>query len=171
MASKPMLALLKSTLQACYTEGTRAHESGLKVSTEKRPGETILFFKIDSSEGRKYLNMRGEGLKVCDYLVFYAKDAENREVTCFLELKGRKLEEAVEQVISTFHHVKALTLEKIDKEWHPHLVWKACICLHGQSPRPGNRVKELLKKEFGGNVRIKYGIKHDKEEFGLFLRE
>src|SRR5947209_17197983 len=106
MASKPMFTLIKATLQTCRIEGTSVRESGLIVSIETQPGEMILFFHIDQDEGRKYLKMVGEGLKICDYLVFYTKDDEDRELVCLLELKGRKLEDAVKQVLNT--HRQAL---------------------------------------------------------------
>ena len=76
MVSKPLFVLLNGTLQTCLINGaTRVRESGLTVSTEKLPGETILFFRTDSGEGRKKLNMLQENLKICDYLVYYSRFA------------------------------------------------------------------------------------------------
>src|SRR5205085_6238315 len=135
MASKPMFTLIEATLQTCRIEGTSVRESGLTVSTETQPGEMILFFHIDQDEGRKYLKMVGESLKICDYLVFYTKDDEDRELVCLLELKGRKLEDAVKQVLNTHRHIRALSNEKIPLKQHQHIAWKICICLHGQAPR------------------------------------
>ncbi|HZU03753.1 MAG TPA: hypothetical protein VFA10_29080 [Ktedonobacteraceae bacterium] len=116
--------------------------------------------------------MVGEGVKVCDYLVLYLKDDQDREIVCFLELKGKKLEDAIKQVISMHQRVLALAREKIDREQLQNNVgWKACICLHGQAPRNGARIENQLIEKFGkGNVRIKHGVKHDKL-LGEFLRE
>ena len=97
------------------------------------------------------------------------KDSENKETVCFLELKGRKLDDAIKQVLSTHEHVKALAKEKIGREHIQHTAWKACICLHGQAPRSGKRLEEQLKREFGkGNVCIKHGKNY---KLGKFLRE
>lgn len=167
-----MLTLLKGMLQSCCQRGTSVNESGLTVSTERLPGEIILFFHTDCPEGRKSLSMVGEGVKVCDYLVLYLKDDQDREIVCFLELKGKKLEDAIKQVISMHQRVLALAREKIDREQLQNNVgWKACICLHGQAPRNGARIENQLIEKFGkGNVRIKHGVKHDKL-LGEFLRE
>jgi len=70
MTSKPMHFFLKDTFPVCYIRRTSVTESGLTVSIETLPGETVLFFHMDSDEGREKLNMVGEGIKVCDYLVF-----------------------------------------------------------------------------------------------------
>lgn len=171
-SSKPMLVLLNGTLQSCCQKGTSVNESGLTVSTERLPGEIILFFHTDCPEGRKSLSMVGEGVKVCDYLVLYLKDGEDREIVCFLELKGKNLGDAKEQVFSTEQRVLALAKEKISQErLKSSIGWKVCICLHGQAPRNRTRIEDELKDKFGkDNVRIKHGVKHDKL-FGEFLRK
>ena len=51
MASDSMHALLSVTLAGCFVRGTSVTESGLTVSTDRLPGEIILFFKTDSPEG------------------------------------------------------------------------------------------------------------------------
>lgn len=136
-----MLSFLNARLQACCIKGTRVRESGLIVSTNTLPGEKILFFRTDCHEGRESLDMVGESLKICDYLVLYIKDGEKREIVCFLELKGRNLDDAVKQVLSTRERVVALSKEEIERKHHPNITWKACICLHGTAPR--NRQSSL----------------------------
>ncbi len=171
MASKPMLTLLINRLEVCLIEGTRVRESGLTVSTETLPGETILFFHTDCDEGRRNLNMVGVGLKVCDYLVFYTKDDENKETVCFLELKGKRLEDATKQVISTYNRVKSLSREEIGRDQYPYITWKVCICMHGQAPRDTQRIADQLIEKFGkGNILIKHGTKHY-QLLGVFLRK
>lgn len=63
MSSKTMQIFLDTMLHACSIDGTHVNESGLKVSTEVLPGETILFFHIDSNFGRTNLNIQGSGSK------------------------------------------------------------------------------------------------------------
>lgn len=170
MASESMFVLLTGRLDSCRIAGTSVRESGLVVSTECFSGETILFFHIDSPEGRQCLKLLGEGAKACDYLVFYAKSDDDKEVICFLELKGKKLEDAIKQVLSTYQQVVVLTKEGVDRQQHAHIFWKVCICMHGQAPRPGQQTVDQLIKTFGReNVLVKHGVKHYKL-LGVFLR-
>ncbi len=175
MGDKPMLAFLNTTFQTCLIPGTSAQESGLKVSAEKQRDETILFYRVDCNDGRKCLNMPGEGKKICDYLVFYTKNEDSGEILCFLELKGGGEEDAIKQILSTYDGMLTLLKLKFTGKQYSstieHLVCKACICLHGQTPTGNQRAKEALFKRFGrGNVRIKYGIRHYKL-LADFLRE
>jgi hypothetical protein len=171
MISRPILAFIEEKLHKVCIEGTHVRESGLVVSTEKLPGETISFFKIDSTDGRKCLLMIEERIQICDYLVFYAKDNQNREVICFLELKGKKLDIAVQQVISTHQYFKELLKSTGTQKQSQHLTYKACICLHGHAPRNDQRSEKSLIDIFGKeNIRIKHGVKHYKL-LGAFLRE
>jgi len=170
MASESLFVLLTGRLDSCRIAGTSVRESGLVVSTETFPGETILFFHIDSLEGRQCLSLLGEGAKACDYLVFYAKSDDGKEVACFLELKGKKLEDAIKQVLSTHQRVIVLAKEEIDREQQKYIFWKVCICMHGQAPRPGQHSVDQLIKTFGrDNVLVKHGVKHYKQ-LGAFLR-
>ncbi|MGH2478801.1 MAG: hypothetical protein ACRDHW_03995 [Ktedonobacteraceae bacterium] len=171
MASTSMLALLNDKFAACLIKGTSVRESGLTVSTETFPGETILFFHTDCDEGRQNLNMISAGLKICDYLILYTKDSEPKEIVCFLELKGKKLEDAIRQVLSTRESLQALAIEEINRKHHQYITWKVCICLHGHAPRPGqHNIDELIKKFGKNNILIKHGMKQYKL-LGSFLRE
>lgn len=172
---KPLLVFLNATFQACRARGTSAQESGLKVSAEKQQDEIINFYHADSNDGRKCLNVDGEGKKICDYLVFYSKDKTSGEVLCFLELKGSGEEDAIKQILSTHDSMLALLKVRCTGKQYTsvleHLVCKACICLHGHTPTGNQRAKETLSKRFGrGNVRFKYGVKHYKL-LAEFLRE
>lgn len=169
MASHSMRALLSVTLAGCFVSGTSVTESGLTVSTDRLSGEIILFFKTDSPEGRLSLGITGENLKACDCLVLYAKENNRAEIACFLELKGKKLEVAVKQVINTFRHAKMLVEREVEREQQNYITWKVCICMHGQAPRNDQRSVDQLIKEFKSHVRIKHGVKHYKE-LGSFLR-
>jgi hypothetical protein len=171
MTTKPVLSFLEATLCTCRIAGTSVRESGLAVSTEVLSGETIFFFKTDGPEGRKCLAMLREGVKICDYLIFYTRDNEVREIICFLELKGKKLENAAKQVISTFSHFSSLAPEVMRRRESGQFSCMVYICLHGQAPRNGQRCENQLKEIFGkGNVRIKHGVKHDRS-IGTFLRQ
>ena len=170
MASKLVLSFFNATLQACFIEGTRVRESGLIVSTEVLAGETILFFHIDCEDGRNSLGIAGKGAKICDYLVFYTKDDDSKEIICLLELKGKDLNSAIEQIIQTYRNIHVMAKEHLGKHVQ-QIRWKTCICMHGQAPRNRQSDRDTLIRVFGKeNVRIKHGVKHD-AELGFFLRE
>jgi hypothetical protein len=87
---------------------TRFKENKTYVEITPRDDETILFFCIDNkSRGNArcagcnlgaYLWNNQEGQRICDLLVFYAR--ENRRVLCFVELKDNRsdLGDATDQV-------------------------------------------------------------------------
>lgn len=171
---KPMQGFLNSALKVCLCSGTRVSESGLVASAEKRRSEVILFFHVDCSDGRKCLNMLSDGVRICDYLIFYTKDNDQKEVVCFLELKGGKEKDAVEQIMSTYAGFKRL-IAKNNSGQQPKVIenvlWKACILLHGTSPGTDSDAKNKLKKVFGKNVSIKHGINKPFKELSDFLRQ
>ena len=165
MVQKPLLALLKQRLVSCLMAGTSITEFGLTVSMEKKSGENVYFFRVDSDEGRHALDM--VDLKVCDCLVIYTKEPERDEALCFLELKGGRLDDAKEQVISTHDKVKQLlSVERIRQ----NVTLKVCICMRQQAPSGSMRQEAELKRIFGkDHVRLKFGVKHYKE-LGEFFR-
>ncbi len=168
MSSKLMLNTLKVIMQNCLIQGTKAHQHGITVSTEKKPGEIILVFLIDSIEGRKGLSMLAEGVQICDFLYCYAKYNKQEETICLLELKGRNVEEAAAQVLDTRKFVLELTRTTFGRD-HQRITLKACICFNGSPPRGGQKAMDKLKEIFGpDNVRFKHGPRH---EIGPFLRE
>ena len=165
MGPKPLLALLKQRLSSCLMAGTSITESGLTVSMERKLDEIIHFFRVDSDGGRRELDM--VGLKVCDCLIIYTKEMKQDEVLCFLELKGGRLDDAKEQIMSTQGKVKQiLSAERIQQ----NIILKACICMRQQAPSGFMRHEAELKRLFGKeHVRLKFGVKHYKE-LGDFLR-
>ena len=164
MAPTPLLTLLQQQLSECLMQGTSISESGLTVSTDKLSGEVILFFRIDSIAGRSALGM--EDLKVCDCLVFYAKENEQREMLCFLELKAAGLDKATQQILSVYRKVKQL----LETNHIQFVILKVCICMRHQVPAGELRHAKELKRIFGpDNVHLKFGTRHYKQ-FGLLLR-
>lgn len=163
----PLSMLLEKQLSLCKLSGTSITESGLTVSTDKRSGENIIFFRIDSDGGRKCLNMIG--LRCCDCLVFYTKASEEEEKFCFLELKKpAKLGDAVDQIIEAHKYVVRFLEEK--QMLMKHVVPMTFICLRHQSPGESMTHRKRLAAIFGKNVCIKTVTGHYKE-LGSFLRQ
>jgi len=82
-------------LTECFLPGqTHYKESGVKIGLQPESGETVLFFSIDNQSNpnckfRQLLGINEENQRICDLIVFYAKD--NQRVICFVELKGSDL--------------------------------------------------------------------------------
>src|SRR6266487_1695351 len=173
MVAKPVLTVLKPLLENCLTSGTKAHEDGLTVSIEREKDEEIYFFRMDCVEGNSCLGMKKvEKEKCCDYLVFFNKEKSINEVFCFLELKGKNVQKAKQQVINTYTHLSALLKENSGQNQTQVPLWSVYICLSGPAPQETQRVHNELIKRFGkGRVGIKAVIKKDTTEFPRFLRK
>src|SRR4028119_2083054 len=115
-------------LSSCLLPGQTAFKEN-KASVEVKPlaGETILFFNIDDQSNpgcklRELLWGTEKGQKMCDLIVFYAKDSER--VICFVELKHNigHLGHATKQVINTYNNVKG----HLQKSYTPKAFISAC---------------------------------------------
>jgi len=99
-------------LSPCLLPGqTSFKESKASVKVEPQAGETILFFNIDEKSNpdcklRNFLWGKETGQKICDLIVFYAKESER--VICFVELKDNigDLGHGTDQVINTYNSFK-----------------------------------------------------------------
>jgi hypothetical protein len=162
MHAMPFNSLL---LVSLITE-THFSESGVKVKMTQEAGEKVLFFKMDQKAVRDSLRINGH---ICDGLVFYCRG--NEKTCCFVELKGNKLDTAVEQVVNTCKHLKEeikVSLERMDcQSLLKQISWKAYICSHGDIPKGMQTYQKLLEGTFGKN---NYTI-GGQSDLGLFLRK
>jgi len=156
--SKPLKDFLTNHLKSCLTPGTSAPGSGIKVAAKPLPGEIIILFQTDSSNGKRCLNVGSE--KICDYLYFYNKNAD-KEIACFLELKGTDLKSAAEQVEKTHEHLENLISKKVANDI-PFLA-RVCICLRSHASSTSQKIRDKLIKIYGNkNIEIRHGItRHD----------
>lgn len=137
-------------LSSCLLPGqTYFKESKASVKVEPLAGETILFFNIDDQSNpgcklRQILWGIEKGQKMCDLMVFYAKDS--KRVICFVELKDNigDLGHATEQVINTYNTFKV----HLQKSYTAKAFISAC---GGSSPREHEEYQRELLKEFGKN--------------------
>ena len=137
-------------LSDCLLPGeTYFKERKASVKVQPLAGETILFFNIDDQSNpgcklRQFLWGTEKGQKMCDLIVFYAKDSER--VICFVELKDNisDLGHATEQVINTYNTFKV----------HLHKSYTAKAFIYawtGSSPNEKKEYQKKLFKEFGEN--------------------
>jgi hypothetical protein len=172
MTTKRVIVVVKTLLQGCLIAGTKAHESGLTVSIERQEDELIYFFHTDCGEGNRCLGMNTLEKEKCnDYLVFYTKEKSVNEVFCLLELKGKDIQRAKQQVINTHEYISALLKDKISQPQMQNLIWSVYICLSNSAPQETKRVQNELIGKFGkGRISIKTVVKKDNTNFPQFLR-
>ncbi|MFN4875491.1 MAG: hypothetical protein ACK5GT_03355 [Aphanizomenon sp.] len=154
-------------LSCCLLPGKTSHkEDGVEVSLQPASGETVLFFHIDEKSNpnckfRQLLGLDREGMKICDLIVYYAKD--NERIICFVELKGGDIKRATEQVKTTYYYFNEF-LKKFNSSLK--FTAKTYIVCDGSAPQEFDRYKEELKAKFGeGNYRI-----YRDSDLGNFLR-
>lgn len=147
-------------------------DTGVSITLDRQKCETILLFNIDDESNpkcqfRKLVGIKKEeGGKICDLMIFYAKD--NKKILCFVELKGSgKLGDASEQVISTCQHFKKFLKQQFSQKISLEI--KAFLLLKGSPPQEvdRDRYREKLEQTFG---RKNYTISKDENGIGNFLR-
>lgn len=154
-------------LSACLLPGKYSfEEKKVRISVTPEKDETIILFSInDISDKRRDLRRLlgiGQDKKVCDLIVFYAK--EDIRCICFVELKGSgNLQTAKNQVIDTFNYFKS-SLETSDLSLR--CIAKAYIKLDRSAPQEADQYKKELAKVFGTN---NYRISNQ-EDISLFIR-
>ncbi len=153
-------------LSPCLLPGqTSFKEKKASVKVEPQAGETILFFNIDDKSNpgcklRQFLWGTETGQKICDLIVFYAKESER--VICFVELKDniRDLGHATEQVINTYNSLKL----------HLSSSYKAKAFIYGSDgcvPYEHQEYQKKLSKVFKEN-NFEFGGRNN--DLGNFLR-
>ncbi len=172
MSSSRTLNYLEELLPATsHMPGTSAKEQGLEVSIEKLPGELICFFHMDHDETKKCLKMLGKDIRCNDYLIFYTRNPNVKEVLCLLELKGKDFHHAVDQIISTYERFYTTIGDTLDRTNCQH-IWSVNICLRGGSLQVDDKRKKRLEQIFGrANVRIKQVNKKDTQLADELLRK
>lgn len=154
-------------LSCCLLPGKTSYkEDGVEVSLQPASGETVLFFHIDEKSNpnckfRQLLGLDREGMKICDLIVFYAKESER--IICFVELKGKDINTAKEQVINTYTY-----LDKFLKKTDSSLSFtpKTYIVCNSSVPQELDKYKKELKNKFDeGNYEISRN-----SDLGNFLR-
>lgn len=162
---------LREAIKPCKLEGTSHTESGVKVSVkpDKSQEETIVFFCIDpespeSNEDCEFIDIIS-AVQICDLLIDY--ESSKKVVFCLVELKGRDVEHAIEQVLSTFKGI----LRTFGKNVRDDVQWKAYIVQHGSAPCPTKKSQKLLRlMEEAFSQFDDFEVKKDRD-VGRFLRK
>ena len=126
--------------------------SGSRGSTvvmqgQLQPGEVVLFFQIDKDRVRSGLNMRGEGAKCCDGLVFRSHDDEDKKTICLVEMKTGTFNKPEDQIIETRQKLEPMLENdcRLCRERLGSIKWVACIYSHASSQIQAADCKNKLK--------------------------
>ena len=157
----PLNILLLTSL----IDGTSVTQSGVTVNVKRLTGEKILFFRLDDQSIKSILELTGS---ICDYLVSYQKE-EQKPVLCLLELKGKGVKHAIEQLNNT--HVCLISRFKERSYWKSirDVTWKGYVCCNQHSPlEPTKPYVAQLQAIFGSSKN--YDITRN-PNIGAFLRQ
>ncbi len=98
-------------LLTCLKSGKSFGEGKARVSVsrpkEYASKETVIFFSTDDQSNEKSTLRDDLGVNgaLCDLVVFYAPDNGDKKVLCLVELKGKNIKPAVEQVTNPANSV------------------------------------------------------------------
>jgi hypothetical protein len=163
-----------SMLLTCLTNGTSYTEAGNSVRLSPASRETVLFFGVDdqSDDTRSLRPDFGISGPICDLIVFYRNERENRTVVCLIELKGSELEYAANQIVNTYRHVAGALNQYAHRRSDEYqrqyecVEWKAYIKVHRGSHTQHGTAQDCLQKVFGKD---NYDIRRN-PDIGQFLR-
>jgi hypothetical protein len=142
-------------------------EDGVTVSVDRKSDEVVKFFLIDREmKNKEYVKKRQEisNGEICDLVISYEKKRINEITFCLVELKGSKINHAIDQVSKVFDSL-------ITKECCHHPVkWKCYICSHGSSPIKYDTSHEKKLKDRFQMGRYKISKNRKTDPFSNFLR-
>jgi hypothetical protein len=160
--------MLLDILSPCLISKTTFNDSGITVNVRRKEGESVRFFVIDeksnpNSNLRETLSIQG---RICDLIVYYVKEEDPSAAFCFVELKGKRIDDALEQVVETFETIKGCTKNA------GQIKWKAYILIGIASHIKINpATKRILNAKFGDkDIDWRITKKNDRDDLGAFLR-
>jgi hypothetical protein len=137
----------------CLIRGTSFAESGVRVYVNPQSEEKVHFFVLDDQANpdctlRQDLEMSG---RICDILVSYARQGKNKTILCLVELKGKNLERAAEQVVNTCRYLWSYLEKQLEHSAFRKIEWTAYLCRHKKSRAPSKRTDRAKKtlRDFG----------------------
>jgi hypothetical protein len=121
-------------------QGTSHRESGRGVRFAPKTGERAWFFRSDSQEFRAHF---GNG-QSCDAI--FLIETEHKRKLFFIELKGRRFEDAIGQLAETFLAVRG----KLPQECRQSTELEALAVTGGGTPeQEARKAQEVFKRKTG----------------------
>jgi hypothetical protein len=162
-----------------FIHGTSAGDRAVRVIAHEQKSEKILVFRLDTEDRsiRTALGFpRNSGM--CDFLFILSKEISGKNGTkeyqrtfCLVELKGKGIDHATEQIIDTYKHLSnMLKQDRSCSDFAKHIIWKAYICSNPHSPiHPDKSCINELSRIF--RQRKHFDISHDGDQnFNSVLR-
>jgi hypothetical protein len=102
----PSLSSLKQIFFGCVINSTSVNESGVSVQLATESGALSIFIKVDepdqSRNSFKAICGMDKKSPCCDYLALYAQSNYPNLIICYVELKGKDIPHAADQITATF---------------------------------------------------------------------
>lgn len=159
-----------SLLLTCFIHDLHFGDKGHQISIDRdlKGGETILLFVIDENSNTNSTFRKDVGMKksdkICDCIFFYSREGGPENVVCLVELKGTNIDEAAEQILSTYQHLKA----KLTAQHFKKITWKAFIGVRGRST-----IRVLSaenERQFRKNFTGGFDTRHSNDAFRKLIR-
>jgi hypothetical protein len=131
-------------LISCLQPGTSLSEQGKTVSITRRNNEIVLMFATDSQLVRDVLNVA----RVCDAVFLYMQYL-SRPILIFVELKGKNVKDAADQISSTIRGVRTLLNRSVRRNFPERADLRAVVVRSGSAPQNQQEIVERFLKETG----------------------
>lgn len=153
--------------------------TGSKVSMTPNSNEKVFFFDIGMQAVANSLLRQDWGMKddepLCDGIIYYTDVNQNKTIICLVELKGRQLNHALDQVVHTQKVMRQVLKETLAKRAsNPHfsnVIWRGYIYQNKSAPSNIKLLQgeiEKAEKKFGGTQNFQISKAAD---IGVFLRK
>jgi hypothetical protein len=129
---------------SCLKPGTSFTEKGKTVTIAKRDDETILMFRTDSEIAKKILQIP----RACDITYFYMRHRQ-RPKLLFVELKGKDIGEAGEQLRITIQRLRELIRAQTHPNFPQNIDIRAIAVRTGSAPHAQSKIQELFLRQTG----------------------
>jgi hypothetical protein len=141
---------LDTLLHSCLQVKTSFAEKGKSVSISRGDDEIILMFHTDCDAARKALKIE----KACDVTFLYMKH-QQRPIFIFVELKGKDISRAAEQIKSTIDGLRRLLKQAISPHYPNNEDLRAIVVRSGSTPRDLSRIHDKFFSDTG--VKLQFG--------------
>jgi len=147
---------------------------GNRVNVVPKKEETVKFFLIDDTHNKNCPLKNDLKIdRICDLIVTLAYDDMNIKVLCLVELKGHKINDAIEQIASVYKSLQS----RCNHHGDQNIKWMAFISVPGSVhiKMKNQEVDERINKECGiRNINFHICCKiqktSGKDELGAFMR-
>jgi hypothetical protein len=136
-------------ISSCIQPGTSYSEKGRSASIAKGNDETVLLFKTDCDIVRRVLSIN----RACDIAFLYMKH-RTRPILLFVELKGKNINDAAEQIKTTMQAISNIIRNTIHPRFPEKRDVRAIVVRSGSAPQNQFEIQEKFFRETG--VRLQF---------------